>query len=77
VTAADLASWGIGPLGIALLQVLTFSFKVFIVGCFQIQVRWTLPRFRYDQLMALGWKFLLPIAALNLVATALVRWWTL
>ena len=57
-------------LGVALLQVLTFSLKVFIVGCFQIQVRWTLPRFRYDQLMDLGWKFLLPLSLLNLLATA-------
>ena len=54
----------------SLLQVLSFSVKVFIVGCFQIQVRWTLPRFRYDQLMDLGWKFLLPLAAVNLVVTA-------
>jgi NADH-quinone oxidoreductase subunit H len=69
--------WAVGPLGVALLQVLSFSAKVFIVGCFQIQIRWTLPRFRYDQLMDLGWKFLLPIAALNLVVTAIVRWWTL
>jgi NADH-quinone oxidoreductase subunit H len=70
-------TWAIGPLAVALLQVLAFSTKVFFVGCFQIQVRWTLPRFRYDQLMDLGWKFLLPIAALNLVVTAIVRWWTL
>jgi NADH-quinone oxidoreductase subunit H len=69
--------WEIGALGVALLQVLTFTLKVFIVGCFQIQIRWTLPRFRYDQLMDLGWKFLLPLAALNLVVTAIVRWWTL
>jgi NADH-quinone oxidoreductase subunit H len=62
---------------VVLLQVLAFSTKVFMIGCFQIQVRWTLPRFRYDQLMALGWKFLMPLAAANLVVTAIVRWATL
>jgi NADH-quinone oxidoreductase subunit H len=62
---------------VTVLQVLTFTAKVFVVGCFQIGIRWTLPRFRYDQLMDLGWKFLLPLAALNLVVTAVVRWWTL
>jgi NADH:ubiquinone oxidoreductase subunit H len=51
--------------------------KVFLIGCFQIQIRWTLPRFRFDQLMALGWKFLLPIATVNLLVTAAVRWWLL
>lgn len=60
-----------------LLSVLVFSMKVFIVGCFQIQIRWTLPRFRFDQLMALGWKFLVPFAGVNLLISAIVRWWTL
>ena len=55
------APWAAAASGVVVLQVLTFSVKVFLVGCFQIQVRWTLPRFRYDQLMDLGWKFLLPL----------------
>jgi NADH-quinone oxidoreductase subunit H len=70
-------TWQLPHFAVVVLQILTFSVKVFLVGCFQIQVRWTLPRFRYDQLMDLGWKFLLPFAAVNLVVTAIVRWWTL
>jgi NADH-quinone oxidoreductase subunit H len=47
-----------------------FLFKVFLILFFYIWMRWTLPRYRYDQLMRFGWKVLLPIAVLNLIATA-------
>ena len=70
------ANWALPHLAVVVLQVVTFSVKTFLVGCFQIQVRWTLPRFRYDQLMSFGWKFLLPLAAINLVVTVCMRWLT-
>ena len=55
-----------------LLGVTSFSIKV-VIFCFVfMQIRWTLPRFRYDQLMTLGWKGLFPIALVNVVVTAVV-----
>ena len=55
-----------------LIGVASFSIKV-VVFCFLfMQLRWTLPRFRYDQLMSLGWKGLFPIAVANVVVTAVV-----
>src|SRR2546430_1673946 len=56
----------------ALLPVFWFVAKVFVFLFIYIWVRGTLPRFRYDQLMAFGWKFLLPLAIANLVVTALI-----
>jgi NADH-quinone oxidoreductase subunit H len=56
----------------ALLPVFWFVAKVFVFMFIYIWVRGTLPRFRYDQLMAFGWKFLLPLAIANLVVTALI-----
>jgi NADH-quinone oxidoreductase subunit H len=47
-----------------------FLVKVGAILFFYVWMRWTLPRYRYDQLMALGWKVLLPIAAINLLVTA-------
>ncbi len=55
-----------------LLGFASFSIKV-LTFCFVfMQLRWTLPRFRYDQLMSLGWKGLFPIAVVNIVVTAVV-----
>ncbi len=49
-----------------------FSIKIFLLICFMIFIRGTWPRFRYDQLMDLGWKVLFPLALVNLVVTAAV-----
>jgi NADH-quinone oxidoreductase subunit H len=56
----------------AIFPVLWFVAKVFLFLFLYIWVRSTLPRFRYDQLMGFGWKFLLPIAMLNIIATSFV-----
>jgi NADH-quinone oxidoreductase subunit H len=60
------------PLVRALLPVVWFSLKIFVFMFVYIWIRGTLPRFRYDQLMAFGWKFLLPIAIANIVVTSLI-----
>lgn len=56
----------------AVVSVLIFLAKVFAIVFFFIWVRWTLPRFRYDQVMRVGWKFLLPLAIANLVLNAVI-----
>ena len=49
--------------------------KIFIVAVIMIWIRGTLPRLRYDQLMALGWKVLIPLALINIVLTGAVMLW--
>jgi len=59
---------------VVLTQVLVFLGKVFVLCSFQILVRWSLPRFRYDQLLRFAWKFMLPLALANLVVTVVAVW---
>jgi len=59
---------------VVLIQLLVFLAKVLVVCSFQILVRWSLPRFRYDQLLRFAWKFMLPLALVNLAVTAVVVW---
>jgi len=54
------------------LSIVYFLIKVFVLVFVFVWIRFTLPRFRYDQLMTLGWKFLLPAAILNVIFTATV-----
>ena len=63
-------NWGENTAGI--LSILAMLFKVIIGILIFMWIRWTIPRFRYDQLMHLGWKSLIPLALVNLVITAAV-----
>ena len=59
---------------VVLTQLVVFLVKVLVVCSFQILIRWSLPRFRYDQVLAFAWKFMLPLALANLVVTAVILW---
>jgi NADH-quinone oxidoreductase subunit H len=55
---------------ITLLTLISFALKTFFFIMVFMLVRWTVPRFRYDQVMDLGWKFMLPVALVTIVVTA-------
>ena len=61
------------PMGIAHIAIFIGKMLFFMVVF--IWVRWMIPRFRYDQLMDLGWKRILPVALANIVITATWLWW--
>jgi NADH-quinone oxidoreductase subunit H len=65
-------SWGNWAV---LLEGLVFFFKVVFFIFLFIWVRWTIPRFRYDQLMNLGWRGLIPLSLVNMIVTAAVVLW--
>jgi NADH-quinone oxidoreductase subunit H len=59
---------------VLLTQMVVFLVKVFIMCSFQILIRWSLPRFRYDQVLKFAWKFMFPLALINLIVTAVLAW---
>jgi NADH-quinone oxidoreductase subunit H len=61
----------LGPTWGPLLGMAIMFFKIFLFIFFFMWVRWTVPRFRYDQLMNLGWKILIPLAIANIVITGI------
>lgn len=75
-TALYLGGWQVPGLALdgggireAVLMLASFTLKVMLVLLLLMQVRWTLPRLRFDQLLDLGWKNMLPLALLNFIAT--------
>ncbi len=65
---------GLSANWLTIVQTIVMFGKVFFFIFFFMWVRWTIPRFRYDQLMNLGWKVLLPLALANIFITGLVMW---
>lgn len=57
---------------VVLFQVAAFNIKVFFFCWLQILIRWTYPRFRYDQVMDLGWKLLVPLSLVNIIGTGII-----
>lgn len=64
----------VGPNVLAILQTVFFFMKVIFGIFFFMWVRWTIPRFRYDQLMNLGWKILIPLAIFNILLTGVLMY---
>ncbi len=63
---------GLSANWIKAIEIIGFQIKTFLVFGFLLLVRWTFPRYRFDQLMELGWKSLVPISIFNLIVTAIV-----
>ena len=68
----DWVATQVGPIAAPLIGTGVLFFKIFMFIFFFMWVRWTIPRFRYDQLMNLGWKVLIPLAIANIVITGIV-----
>ncbi len=67
-----LQTFGFSPFVTTIIQFFTLGAKIVFMIFFYIWVRWTLPRFRYDQLMNMGWKMMLPLSIVNIIVTGIV-----
>ena len=65
-------TFSLAPIWVSILQISAFFLKLIVFLWFFMLVRWSLPRFRYDQLMRLGWNVLLPLSLLNIFVTGLI-----
>ncbi len=68
---SDWLGFASGSWGLVLAQFASFLLKIALVVFFFLWVRWSIPRFRYDQLMNLGWKVLLPLSLVNIILTGI------
>ncbi len=68
ISSVSFLSFAAHPLAVGLISIGIFLAKVLFFIFFFMWVRWTLPRFRYDQVMKMGWQILLPLAIANLIA---------
>jgi NADH-quinone oxidoreductase subunit H len=77
ITAMFLGGWYVpylvGPEAHLALQVVAFAVKMFAFILFSMFIRWTIPRFRFDQLMGLAWKVFIPLTLINLVLVMVVQ----
>ncbi len=72
----DQVAGAVHPLLFSVICIMALLTKVVCMILFFMFIRWTLPRFRYDQLMKLGWRSLIPLALVNMVVTGAVILWT-
>ncbi len=69
------AGWGLSSFWLSVISFSVMMAKIAMFLFVFIWIRWTIPRFRYDQLMKLGWKKLIPLALINMIITAAVILW--
>jgi NADH-quinone oxidoreductase subunit H len=68
-------AWGLAPWLLSFIGFSVLMLKATMFIFLFMWIRWTIPRFRYDQLMRLGWKTLIPLALVNMILTAAIALW--